>query len=69
MLRNLLKRMFRLAVAIDEDHVPVRIPAAVPQTEAELVLYQGGVERRSRRLAQRVDLMNLLRHSQSEASP
>ncbi|KAI8148796.1 HotDog domain-containing protein [Fennellomyces sp. T-0311] len=57
---NFTNDAFFTIVAIDKDHIPVKIPRAVPQTEAEMKLFEGGPERRAKRLGQRVDLINLV---------
>ncbi|KAL1933557.1 hypothetical protein VTP01DRAFT_7647 [Rhizomucor pusillus] len=62
---------FFTITAVDEDNIPVRVPKVVPNTHAEMRLNEGGSERRERRLAQRVELINLMTpgHSTDPSSP
>lgn len=51
---------------MDDENVPVMIPRAIPQTEAGWELYDGGTERRLKRLDQRQELINLVNSSHDE---
>lgn len=50
-------------MAIDHDNVPVKIPRAIPDSDAEIQLLEGGSERRAKRLAQRLEVVNLVNDS------
>ncbi|KAI9275656.1 HotDog domain-containing protein [Phascolomyces articulosus] len=63
---NFTNDAFFTIVAIDKDHIPVRIPKAIPRTEAEMKLFEGGNERRKERLEQKVELINLVNSSASQ---
>lgn len=53
--------------AVDQENVPVMIPRIIPQTKTEVVLHEGGHERRLRRLHQRQELINLVKSSSSRS--
>lgn len=50
--------------AVDNDNVPVIIPHVVPQTEHGMALFEGGQERRLKRLNRREELISLVNASQ-----
>ncbi|RCH79829.1 hypothetical protein CU098_002192, partial [Rhizopus stolonifer] len=60
---------FFTITALDNDNVPVIIPKVVPQTECGMEIYEGGQERRSKRLYQRRELVNLINASRKTALP
>jgi hypothetical protein len=49
--------------------VPVIIPQVVPQTEHGLALFEGGHERRLKRLNRRQELISLVNASQKTTVP
>ncbi|KAI8083002.1 HotDog domain-containing protein [Halteromyces radiatus] len=51
---------FFTITAVDSDLVPVVIPCVVPQTQAEIELFDEGNERRNKRLLYRQELLELL---------
>lgn len=55
-------------MAIDNDNVPVKIPRAIPDSEAEIQLLEGGSERRTKRLTQRLEVVNLINDSNIDPS-
>ncbi|KAJ8663899.1 hypothetical protein O0I10_000174 [Lichtheimia ornata] len=59
---------FFTIVAIDNDNVPVKIPRAIPDSDAEIQLLEGGSERRSKRLAQRLEVVNLVNDSTGDGN-
>ncbi|KAI9499649.1 HotDog domain-containing protein [Zychaea mexicana] len=63
---NFTNDAFFTVVAIDKDHIPVRIPRTIPQTEAEMTLFEGGANRRAKRLTQKVELINLVNSASSQ---
>lgn len=56
---------FFTVTAVDSENIPVIIPKVIPQTEYGLELYEGGFERRQKRLNQRLELVNLVDASQN----
>ncbi|KAK4519781.1 uncharacterized protein ATC70_010023 [Mucor velutinosus] len=56
---------FFTVTAVDSENVPVIIPKVIPQTETGMDLYEGALERRQKRLNQRVELVNLVNASQN----
>ncbi|KAG1153031.1 hypothetical protein G6F37_000007 [Rhizopus arrhizus] len=58
---------FFTITAVDQENVPVVIPRIIPQTKAEVALYEGGHDRRLKRLHQRQELITLVKNS-SKAS-
>ncbi|KAF7725197.1 hypothetical protein EC973_000363 [Apophysomyces ossiformis] len=50
---------FFTIAAVDEELLPVMVPRAIPESEAEVKLCQGSHERRTARLVQRAELMNM----------
>ncbi|KAG1474644.1 hypothetical protein G6F56_000240 [Rhizopus delemar] len=58
---------FFTITAVDQENVPVMIPRIIPQTKTEVVLHEGGHERRLRRLHQRQELINLVKSSSSRS--
>ncbi|KAI8091709.1 HotDog domain-containing protein [Thamnidium elegans] len=59
---------FFTITAVDDDNIPVIIPKSVPQNEPGWELYEGGYERRLKRLNQREELINLVNTSRQEAA-
>lgn len=57
---------FTRAAAIDDEHLPVKVPKAIPQSEAEMELHRNGSTRRKKRLTQRLELLNLVTSSEHE---
>ncbi|ORY94999.1 HotDog domain-containing protein [Syncephalastrum racemosum] len=57
---------FFTIAAIDDEHLPVKVPKAIPQSEAEMELHRNGSARRKKRLAQRLELINLVTSPESE---
>ncbi|KAG2225866.1 hypothetical protein INT45_007110 [Circinella minor] len=57
---------FFTIVAIDKEHIPVRIPKAIPRTEAEMKLFEGGIQRREKRLEQKVELIDLVNSASNQ---
>ncbi|CEP11123.1 hypothetical protein [Parasitella parasitica] len=60
---------FFTVTAVDSENTPVIIPKVIPQTESGLELYEGGFERRQKRLNQRLELVNLVNASQENVNP
>lgn len=56
---------FFTVTAVDSENVPVIIPKVIPQTEIGMELYEGALERRQKRLNQRLELVNLVNASQN----
>lgn len=46
--------------ALDDENIPVIIPKAIPETEAGWALFEGGGDRRLKRLNQRQELVDLV---------
>lgn len=57
-----------MIVAIDNDNVPVKIPRAIPDSDAEIQLLEGGSERRAKRLEQRLEVVNLVNDSTGDGN-
>jgi acyl-CoA hydrolase len=53
---------FFTITAVDKELVPVVIPRVIPQTQAEVDMYEEGNERRNKRLLHRKELLDLLDH-------
>jgi hypothetical protein len=53
--------------AVDSENVPVIIPRVIPQTEHGMALFEGGHERRLKRLNRRQELISLVNASQQTA--
>ncbi|KAI8336132.1 HotDog domain-containing protein [Chlamydoabsidia padenii] len=51
---------FFTITAVDKELIPVVIPRVIPQTQAEVDLYDEGNERRNKRLMHRQELLDLL---------
>lgn len=49
--------------AMDSDNIPVIVPKVVPHTDAGIELFDGGYERRVRRLERRHELVELLNNT------
>lgn len=53
----------RNIAALDDENIPVIIPKAIPETEAGWALYEGGGDRRLKRLNQRQELVDMINAS------